>query len=521
MRGRASRFALALAVAAANSAVPAIANWTASGRLIYEHREWDSTGFTGAIVTLPARFADVQVIDPTKNGSKALLASGKTDIDGNFSVAVTDSTTRSKVRVVILTQSTQTSDLFVKVTTPGGSVYAANSPDYDNHGPNTNVNWGTLVASVSTGAEAFNIFDHAVYGADFIKSLTGSRPGSSRLVTFRWSATGGNTNSSTTGNTVSLRDTAGSDDTVILHEWAHYIMNSYSKTTNPGGLHFLAECFEDPRLAYDEARASFFGCSVRRYYGWPNANVYLRTDGGPGPGHMTNWYNLEDVEQYDCDGDTSEVSNSRAMWDIADKAATTDFTPGIDDTPPDALALPDLESWQVFTGPIKTVTYVTGESFWDGWFDATVANGNLAAMRDIWSYLTIEFFPDAFEPNNTTATATQIAANAPAIHLTYFYDGNGDGKGEVDTDLFRFNGASGSVYTIETLNLISAADTNLELLDTNGTTVLASNNDRAAGDKSSRIVWTAPRSDVFYVRSKRAAGGYTIYGSYDLLLTTP
>jgi hypothetical protein len=175
----------------------------------------------------------------------------------------------------------------------------------------------------------------------------------------------------------------------------------------------------------------------------------------------------------------------------------------------------------VFTGPIKNATYVTAESFWDGWFDPTVANGNYAAMKDIWSFSTIEFFQDAFEPNNTTATAPLLNANDPPIHLTYFYDSNGDGKGEVDTDYFKFNAVGGGGYTIQTQNLLSANDTNLELLDTNGTTVLTSNNDRATGDKSSKITWTAPRSDLFYIRSKRASGGYTIYGSYDLVLSTP
>jgi hypothetical protein len=493
----------------------------ASGRLLYQHRDWDRTGFTGTVVNLPVRFADVEVIDPTKNGAKAHLAWGKTDANGNFNIPVTDSSTRSKVRVLILTQTTQTSDLFVRITTPGGSVYAANTPDSLNHGPNTNVNWGTMVAQAFAGAEPFNIFDLGVYGADYIKFLTGSRPNSSKLVTFKWASNGGVSGSSTSGNTVALRDTAGYDDTVIQHEWAHYIMNNYSKVTSPGGQHFLSDCNEDARLAFDEARASFFGCSLRRYYGWSNANIYMRTDGGSGPGRLVNWYNLEDPEQYVCHGGTSEVANSRTMWDIADGATTTDLTPGIDDNPPDALTLPDTETWQVFVGPIKNATYVTAESFWDGWFDPTVANGNYAAMKDIWSYFTIEFFHDAFEPNNTTATAPLLAANDPPIHLTYFYDANLDGKGAVDTDIFKFNAVSGRIYAIETLNLLSANDTILELLDTNGTTVLASNNDRGVADKSSKITWTAPRSDLFYVRSKRATGGYTIYGSYDLSLTTP
>lgn len=515
------RLALLLAALLALSSVPASANWTASGQVLYQHREWDPSGFTGTVANLPVRWADVEVIDPTKSGSKQILARGRTDAAGNFSIAVVDSTTRSKVRVRILTTTTRTPDLFVKVTTQSGAVYAANSGDSTNHGPNTNVNWGTMVAQAFGGAEAFNILDLGIYGADFIKALTGSRPGSSRLVTFKWASTGGVTVSTTSGNTVTLRDNAGYDDTVILHEWSHYVMNNYSKSSNPGGTHYLAECNEDPRLAFDEARASFFGCSVRRYNGWANSNYYVRTDGGSGPGHALNGYNLETADQYPCQGDTSEVTNSRTMWDVGDGSGTVDFTPGVEDNPPDALALPDGETWQVFTGPVKNATYVTAESFWDGWFDATVANGNLAAMRDIWAAHLVEFYPDSREPNDTTATAAPIVANDPAIHLSYFADVNGDGKGETDTDVFVFSATGGTSYTVETLNLFSAADTNLEILDTNGTTVLASNNDRAAGDPSSRITWSAPRSDTFYVRSKRASGGYTVYGSYDLKLSSP
>lgn len=513
-------FRLLAAAAFAAVAVPAHANWVASGQVLYQHREWDASGFTGTIVNLPVRYADVQVCDSSKSVIK-VLANGKTDAAGNFSINVTDTSTRSKVRVRILTQTTQTSDLFVKVTNQSGSVYAANSSDVSSHGPNTNVNWGTMVAQAFGGAEAFNILDLGVYGADYVKYLSGSRPNSTKLVTFKWASNGGVTVSTTSGSTVTLRDTAGYDDTVILHEWAHYVTNNYSKSSNPGGTHYLSGCAEDPRLAFDEARASYLGCSVRRFNGWPNSQVYVRTDGAAGVGHALNWYDLEDPVQYFCPGDTSETSNSRVLWDIGDGAGTNDATAGLDDNPPDTLALPDTEVWQVFTGPVKNVTTVTAESFWDGWFDPTVLNGNFTAMQSIWNLYTIEFWQDAFEPNNDTASAPLLNANDPAIHLTYFYDSNADGKGEVDTDVFKFNAVSGQSYTIETLNLLSANDTNLELLDTNGTTVLASNNDRAAGDASSALTWTAPRSDLFFIRSKRATGGYTIYGSYDLKLSTP
>lgn len=509
----------AIAILAGMASLPAGANWVASGNFRYQDREWDQTGFTGTIVTSPARYVDIEVIDALQRAgsAKAVIAKGKTDANGAFSVSVVDGSVRT-VRVRAVTTSTQTPDLFVKVTNMAtGSVWAVASADIANHGPNTNVDFGTLVAGVGTGGESFNIFDLGVTGADYVKALTGARPGSTKLVTFRWASNGGIGGSSTSGNTVTLRDSAGYDDTPILHEWSHYVMNNYSKSSNPGGTHQLANCNEDLRLAFDEGRASFFGCSVRRSKAWPNANIYLRTDGGSGPGHSVLMYDLETEAQYQCVGDTSEVTVSRSLWDIGDGAGTSDLTIGTEDAT-DRLSLPDSKTWQVFTGPIKSATNVTHERFWDGWFDATVAGGFPQEMKDIFTTQTIEFFPDANEPNNTAATATGINPNNPLVHLTYFSDPDGDGKGAADPDLFSFSAQVGVAYTVETLNLLSDANTNLEIIDTNGTTVLASNNDRSASDPSSRIVWTAPRSGTFFVRSTHAAD-YGIYGSYDLRIT--
>ena len=129
---------------------------------------------------------------------------------------------------------------------------------------------GALIAAPSKSKDA---------AYDFIKYLTGSRPNSQKLLTFKWAINGGETTSFTTGATCTIRDSAGYDDTPILHEWSHYAMYFWSKSSNPGGTHFLSNCNEDLRLAFDEGRATFFGCSVRRYNHFPNANVYLKTDG--------------------------------------------------------------------------------------------------------------------------------------------------------------------------------------------------------------------------------------------------
>ena len=65
---------------------------------------------------------------------------------------------------------------------------------------------------------------------------------------------------------------------------------------------------------------------------------------------------------------------------------------------------------------------------------------------------------------------------------------------------------------------LRASPSYLEVLDTAGSAVLASNNDRSATDPSSQITWTAPTSGVYYIRSSHAAE-YWIHGSYDLRLS--
>ena len=71
---------------------------------------------------------------------------------------------------------------------------------------------------------------------------------------------------------------------------------------------------------------------------------------------------------------------------------------------------------------------------------------------------------------------------------------------------------------IENNDLLSGGDTGLRLIDSDGSSVLALNHDRSSSDESSRIDWTAPRSDQFFVRVAHDVG-VGIYGSYDLLIT--
>src|SRR5262249_41900190 len=151
------------------------------------------------------------------------------------------------------------------------------------------------------------------------------------------------------------------------------------------------------------------------------------------------------------------------------------------------------------------------------WFDPSILNGNKTQMTTLFNNVDyqIEFFPDAQEPNQTSAEAKPITINAAPTHLTFFYDPENDGKGATDTDWMYFDNVSGALITIETTSLIDNANTSISLIDSNGHTVLASNDDRAQGDPSSLIEFTTTHAGRYYVKVANVATTGA-YGSYDL-----
>ena len=507
---------LALAFLSLLLAPPAEANWTASGRFVYVDREYDQTGFTGAESQLSIRFADVHILD-SKN---KVLASGATDANGNYSLFVVDSMNRT-VYARVTSRSTLTPGLFVDVQNKDSgkiAYYAVKSANVSNHNPGVNVNFGTTVALKGLGGEAFNLFDQAVMGTDYIASQTGSRPPAADNLKVIWAANRGITDSYYLEGLrmIQLRDTAGYDDTVVLHEMGHFFINEYSASDSPDTSHTFSMCNEEIRLAYDEGYATYWGNSVLRYRGLQRCNIYTRTNGGPGPGNLVRYADLETDTQYLCLGDTSEVSIFTILWDINDSAATPDTTPGADDSH-DAMAAADSQVWEVMRDYIPSAANKSMEDFWDGWFKAPISNGFLPEMLAIAGHVVVDFSEDTFEVNNSAATAEPISVGGAPISATFFFDQDGDGAGSADTDYFVFNAVSAQAYRAETSALLSDANTFLEILDSDGSTVLASNNDRAAGDESSLIEWTAPRSDSFYLRVTHYPD-LGIYGSYRLSL---
>ncbi|MGH9868051.1 MAG: PPC domain-containing protein [Candidatus Polarisedimenticolia bacterium] len=511
------RRALALAAtlsAAALAPSMALANWTASGRFVYVDRAYDQTGFTGPEPSLNIRFADVEVLDSRNR----VLATGPTDAGGFFSIPVVDSSTRT-VYVRVASRSTRTPGLFIDVrSSTKSNFYTVRGSDVVNHNPTVNVNFGTITALKGQGGEVFNIFDQMVRGADYIASLTGSRPTASLATVWKIDRGQGDSTYSQNSRQIFLRDSGGYDDTVLLHEMGHFFIYQYSASDSPDTAHTFSNCTEDIRLAYEEGYATYFGNSSLRYAGLAGSNIYMRSNGGPaGPGSLVRYADLETDTQYLCQGATSEMNVIMVLWDINDGPSTPDTTPGVDDAH-DLLVLPDSEVWQVQRDYVRTALNKSTEDFWDGWF--VVNNGFLPAMQAIFGDRVIQYIEDGSEVNNTAATATLITVGNPPLGATFFYDQDGNGVGAADTDYYAFTATGGLTYTAQTVWLLSDGNTMLELLGTNGSTVLASNNNRATGDDSSLVVWTAPADGVYYLRITHAAD-FGIYGNYWLWVTNP
>jgi hypothetical protein len=668
------------------SASPVFADYTVTGKFQYEDREFGINGFTGTITPRPIRFADVRIII---TGTSTTLATGATNASGDFSIVVPGSTAQS-ISALCVSSSTATPGLLLDIKVANndftfGDLYSFASTSAAASGSGTVSIGTTLATAASDVGKVFNIWDCINDGLDFVASsnANGSRP--TVRLTAIWRATHTSTGSFFSGGSTKflyMGVNAPYDDTIITHEFGHYVDNLFSKSDSPGGSHFLGDNNQDIRLSWGEGLATFLGSSIRAFKGYPRPDIYVNTDGT----NLSFSYEIETLLGGTASiasrtGSTNEVAVSAVLWDITDGTTTADETPSAEDTG-DTLTRPFLEVWRVLNTYLPTVTTagITVEDFWDGWFSAVINNGNLAPMQTVFATLNgIEFIADLQEPDGTSGTAKALTINqVPALvagskvlitevdlgspdqfelynagntaadisgwRVTATRPGfvvgnlvlpsftlapgafvivsensgtntnsklflgtnnipwlNGDsgscaladstGAGKdfvrwgtssesppsgttftgtnpaappvgktlarnagnadtdagadwtsqnpslgdfnistvekhytfyptVDVDFASFNATSGRNYVIYTYGLANGADTVMELLSTDGTTVLSTNDDSSSGTQASKITWTAPSTGTYFIRVKRfedqSAMNFAQYGSYDL-----
>src|SRR5207245_2466696 len=142
-------------------------------------------------------------------------------------------------------------------------------------------------------------------------------PGPAPLLIVVYNASNPNL-SSTTGNTITMANNAGYDDTVLLHEMGHYVVTNFSASDGPGGTHHLSDCNQNIMLAFEEGNSTAWGLSVRRHFNLPHSSAYVRTTGVAGAGNLQFSFDAETQEPFVCYGATSETTVLAALWDLMD-----------------------------------------------------------------------------------------------------------------------------------------------------------------------------------------------------------
>lgn len=162
---------------------------------------------------------------------------------------------------------------------------------------------------------------------------------------------------------VDASDTDHFDNSVIIHEYGHFIEDIYAQTDSPGGSH-NGNSIIDPRLAWGEGWANFFQAAVtgNPVYRDTSGNI----DGTPGVYFNVDIENVETIgSKHDVPADMSavgegnfhEFSITRLLWDTIDPHPVTgaggadgsSIYPGYAGGN-ETVQSPFSELWTLFTG---------------------------------------------------------------------------------------------------------------------------------------------------------------------------
>lgn len=459
-----------------------------SGSIRYQDKLYNNNGFTGTTTFNPVRFAAIELVrsaNPTQPGVY--------------------------VRVIA-----ETDTLLVKNNVTDNAVYAVKSATIDD---SSGIAFSSNIdITVSSGAGgAFNILDVLTNGVLYLEGLTGTKP--PKLTAFWETNSCDGTYTDSLNNSIHILggckgDTDEYDDDIILHEFGHFAAANFSRDDSPGGDHSLNDNAEDIRLAWSEGWAHFFSSAIR---GNPNQVDTVTTLPGVASSFEIETPSLPFSSIYT----TSEVSVAAILWDIFDSGTNETF---------DTLSLGISPIWDVFSTYLvsPSVSSVSIEDFWDGWFIR--GHNNKIEMLNIIKDRKMELFEDSFEPDNSPNTARKITIGTTEHHTLYPIG---------DKDIVAFDVVSGQTYTIETINLTNGTDTYLEILNSNGTTIIKNNDNRNgiiytkncqicppndSTTLSSKVSITATSTGTIFAsvsRSPFAPDSAGAYGSYDLKISSP
>jgi hypothetical protein len=318
-----------------------------AGTARYDDYAQTPSGLSSTARPLPIRYAQVEV---HQSADDSVLATGKTDENGKYALTFSMATP-GKYYVKVLAAQGDLAWLPQKVVNTAGAIYAIRTPDQD---ASVTPNATGIDLNAKRGesfAEAFNIFDLGVLGFKEAQSRLGGA--TLPALTWRWTAgqatCGGSASCyAKSDDSIYVLSTAADadeyDDTVLAHEFGHFVMHHASRDDSPGGSHGLNQQ-NVPTLAWSEGVASFIGQRILQ------TPTYIDTNA-----NGTFSYNVETLPSYvpagtsdgTPGGNLSEALVTAVLWDLADSASDSKLVGGTLYT--DTIANPDaayavLQSW--------------------------------------------------------------------------------------------------------------------------------------------------------------------------------
>lgn len=457
------------------------ADMTVVGEFRYVDRAWTYNGWTGEFPEKSVRLAQVLVLDAS---TSEVLAEGRTDLDGRFSIRVIGSGKRDLV-VRALSMTTALAPESLSVLAISAEPYSVSSPVFPDQDLGEDLDVGASIAQMvfsgNDRGNPFNVLDVLVDGLRFVES-SGLPPVSEPLDVL-WPA--GTGTSSALPTVIFLSSDDGYDDAVVLHEFGHVVDFRYSEPDSPGSSHSFGQSDQHPSLSLSEGFATWFGSTVRHDLGAGTSHVYFDGKGNALTGILSVELraNLETRAPFmgQTGGEADELAVAAALWNLVDTPETTDGD-DVDDDLIDGGVL-FAGRWtgsqlvlQAMRG--ATVFEANGVSvidLWNGFFLDVHADRFDELAAAFWESK-IAVTPDGKEPDDAPADATPIVLDAGwgQVHSLLASRNAPPVPGAGDQDHFSFGVAADSLFLVETRypfgkpDAETFADTFLEVYDPAG-----------------------------------------------------
>jgi len=357
----------------AKSAPGCQAGFEVTGTASYGKRTPTRQGLADPVQT-PIPNASASVVDE----SGTVVGTGYTHDDGTFSVAYAP-VAGVKVHLLLATSADPSTNVALRVVGKSATYGYAAEPFLSEAAHAQNV-----AITDSMGSQTFNVYVSALGAFKHLLTLTTKR---FPLLQYQYYTGSPGSYYQSATDTISLLqspgDSDGFDDSVIDHEFGHYVQEHIAEPRSSGGEHTGEPA--DPLLAWSEGYASYYSSSTR------GSSLYIDTyaDDAAPSGFASYVFDIHSNDQL-ADPKKAMTQNisewlvSEVLWELEDKES-----PG--------LGYPQVASMNVLAklgnnGSDRGVFDVDLVDFLDEWF-VLRGTGDCAGMK---SLLALKQFPYDF-----------------------------------------------------------------------------------------------------------------------------